>query len=541
MELSSSKSKILFVLFASIIVSFITLTGLSNTMQIIFALALLGIILYLIQNQKLFWYFVILIPFLPPYFSYKMGEMPFINGFRILLFILIYDQLILKQRISNLVNAIKGDKFKIAILIYATCILIPAFVRMYSMQDASNLVSSITIIVEKVLLYYLILMNIHIEVEKIGDKQKFLHKFLHTISIVAFILSVFGVIEFLAQFNIFSLLDVSNFEGLKYSQFIRSGHLRVSSSFAHSLGYSMYLIIMIPLIFYQIKMAKEISKKQYYFYLTLLVLLMLNMFMTLSRSALISLSISLIVFFIFAKLKTKIRFIFLFIYFALPLLTLSVTPFGESIGLSAIGDSVKALSDSLFGTSYVKDFGNNVEPFSFREELIKYAFSQSGLEDFFGKGIGFLRNEPMVFYIPELNPFDVTTSQSVDSYYMLVKLEQGWVGLIATITLFSIIILMMLRYMKYNLFNFVLLLSFVGYLFELTMVADLDTIKYFWILLAVFSAYHNFKEIQTNNPPVICRNERRFAAKETISEKEFTIPETENLRKEESESELVHV
>ncbi|WP_127531053.1 O-antigen ligase family protein [Paenibacillus kobensis] len=492
MRAHSLQTNILYLLIAIILSSLITLTRLDIVTQLLISLVLVSVIIYLMNPQKIFWYFIVLMPLLPPYLAYKAGGAPFVNGFRILLLIFIFDQLILKRRVSEFISSIRSDKFKVVVLIYAFGIIISGLVRASMFDMSSNLISSTAIIVEKVVFYYLILMNINIEVQK-GGHREFINKFLHRISVVAFILAILGILEYFSQFNIFSLLDVSNYEGLKYHPFIRSGQLRVSSSFSHTLGYVMYLLIMIPIVFYQATWAAKEGKKKRVFYFSLILLLILNLFMTLSRSAMLAATVAVVTYAVFSVAKSRMKFIFAVFYIVFPLLFLSLTPVGKDIpGVSTIGSNINALSDALLGTQKVENFGNNEDPFVYRNALIKYSFQLKGNEAIWGKGIGFIENEPLEFYLPEIAPFVATISRSIDNYYILTKLEQGWVGLVVTLILFITVVFTAIRYRRKNNLNLMILVSFLAYFVQLFMVADLDTIKYFWMFLAVLSVFHSY-------------------------------------------------
>lgn len=455
-------------------------------------LVVLGIVYYALNSHRLFWHFVFLIPLLPPFLAFKGGGLPFINGFRLMLVVFIFDQLVLKRRIPEFINAIKQDRFKIIVLIYGLCTFASGFYQFTIARDTGAFIGSLAILVEKILFYYLIIINVKIHVQKLGVKD-FLKKFLHIICAGSFVLAFFGIIEFLTNYNVFQLLDISNSEDLKYKEYIRSGQIRVSSSFAHTLGYGLFLLIVIPISFYQLKMSQ--TKKIKFFYSILSLLLIVNLFMTLSRSVMLAGVICLVTSFFLVNFKQKLKLFLIAIYFLVPILLLSLSSYGNNIlVISTIGTNIKALSDSFLGTSLVENFGANEEPFSYREQLIDYAFAVKGEESVFGKGIGFIETEPIEMYIPELNPFAPTVSKSVDNFYLLIKLEQGWIGLVATILLFVVVLLTMLRFKNNNPFNFFILIAFIGYIFELTMVADLDTIKYFWLFLGVYSVVHIHKE-----------------------------------------------
>ncbi|MED1471933.1 O-antigen ligase family protein [Bacillus salipaludis] len=469
----------------------------SNVVSLAFMGAFIFYIYYLYNNKKTFWHLLIIIPFLPPYFAVQIGTLPVITAFRALLLIFIIDQLIIKKRLPELLYTIRNDKLTPIIFIYSGGVMIPGFVQLVSQNDKTAFIGSLAIIIEKVLLYYLVAINVKLEVKTHG-KDKVLNKLLHYLCASAFVLAIFGIIEYSTSFNVFNLLEISPVEGISSnaSTYIRQGHLRVSTSFLHSLAYGLYLLLMIPIAYYQANVYKK-NKNKFSFYSILFLLLIINLFLTYSRSTLLTLfAVSFVIFFIFSNLKRKIIIFYSAFFLFFPVAAFSLTSVADDIPvISTIGANTKALSDTFFGTHLVKDFGKNSEPFSYRNLLINYAFKeQESFENIFGKGIGFIRKEPLVFNIPELNPYGPTISTSVDNYYVNVKLELGWIGFTTTLLFLVVVLFSIFKHRKSNNFNRILLVSFSGYLFELTMVGDLYTMQYFWILLAVASGFNSFKD-----------------------------------------------
>ncbi|MGQ7889891.1 O-antigen ligase family protein [Paenibacillus sp. WC2504] len=475
----------------------LTYVGMEHSVIYPITIAVSGLcfVYYLINYKKTFWYFLGIIPFLPAYFSVQFGSFPVITAFRVLLLLFIIDQLILKKRLAFLLNTMKKDRLAPIILFYTAVICSTSLVHLAMDKDFTSMIGAISIIVEKVLLYYLVLMNINIESNR---NSAYLDKVLHTFCFSAFVLAVLGVIEYFTSFNVFSLLETSNSEAIRYSTYIRQGDLRVASSFLHSLGYGLYLLLIIPIVFYQLR--KYMNNKKtigFKYYVVLLFLLLTNLLLTSSRSTLIALAIGFIVYFIMTSLRNKIIIAYSAVFLCIPFLVFSITSYADDIPLvSSVGKNVKALSDTLLGTSLVEDYGKNSEPFTYREELVRYAFNQEGIDGVFGKGIGFIRNEPLIFYLPTINPYEATVSKSVDNYYVNAKLESGWIGLLVTIIFLLTVLLKIYKQRKKDFFYLVLFTSFAGYLIELTMVNELETMRYFWILLAVFSA---FKKFQVNS------------------------------------------
>ncbi|WP_165350726.1 O-antigen ligase family protein [Ectobacillus funiculus] len=477
----------------------------SNMVSVAIACASIFFIYYAFNIKKTFWHFLLVIPFLPPYFAVQLGSLPVVTAFRAILILFIIDQLLIKKRLPDLLYTIRKDRLTPIIFLYSLGVMIPGFIQLVSQNDTTAFIGSSAILIEKVLLYYLVVMNVRFELKKDNGKIV-LDKILHTLCLSAFIVSICGIVEYITKFNVFHLLEISPVDGISSSSstYIRQGNLRISASFLHSLGYGLYLLLMIPIAYYQANMYKNKNKNRYFFYSILFILLLTSVLLTYSRSTLVSLlAVSFVVFFVFSNLKRKIVIFCSAVFLFIPILALSLTPVADDIPvISTIGGNTKALSDAFFGTHLVQDFGKNSEPFTYRNELINFAFNeQESFEDIFGKGIGFIRTEPLVFNIPELNPYGPTISTSVDNYYINVKLELGWIGFTTTLLFLISALLFIIKHRKASFFNTILLVSFSGYLFELTMVGELYTMQYFWIMLAVCSTFISFKN--KNDKPTL--------------------------------------
>lgn len=455
------------------------------------------IILYCIFYKRIFWVFIFFLPFLPPYFAIQIDFLPIITASRVLFLLFFIDQLIIKKKFTKLVNTINADRYKSLIVIYLLSILISGCVHLYR-NNITGFVGSLSVLLENVLLYYLVSMNIEEEFVSKG-KEYTLNRMLNILCTSAFILSILALFEYSTHFNVFTLLDIFNSEGInsESTMYIRQGKLRVTSSFVHSLGYGLYLLLMIPVSFYQFSNSKHGTLNRI-FYFVLSLLLLLNIFLTYSRSTIaILFAVSFGTFFILSKLKMKIYIFYSVLLIGLPMIMFSITPYAANIPiLSSVGDNVKSLVDTFLGTHLATDFGKNSEPFTYRLKLIEFAFfEQNGINNWFGKGIGFIRTEPLSFNLPSLNQYSNVISNSVDNYYVNVKLETGWIGLVGTLVLIFSLFIDLLKKSRRSKFGITLLVAFAGYFAELVSVNELYTIQYFWILFALFSVYYNTKHL----------------------------------------------
>lgn len=433
--------------------------------------------IYFINLNNSYKIFIILTPIIPLYLAIDVStSLPLLSAYRLLYLLFIIDELIIKKKISKLIDCIKKDMFTNIIFIYIASLFIATIINF----NKTSLVNLISIIIEQILLYYIICINI--------KSMKTVELIIDLIIKVSLVLSILGVIEYLTSFNIFSLLDTS--KRLSSSNYIRMGSLRVSTSFNHSLGYGLYLVLFIPIVMYRMHKSKlEKKKTNLYFDRVTFILMNINLILTGSRSTILILIFQYSIMFLMSSWRKQVIISIVGIIIFGAITIFSISPVGENIpGISMINNNIKMLYDTLLGTNLVDNFGDNDDPFIYRGKLIEYALSKKGKEFIAGQGLGFIRDNPLVFDIPELNPWGPTISYSVDNYYILKFLEVGFIGLIGTIALFFKYLRSIFINIKINYFNKMLFVSMIGYLVNLFMVDQLETIKYLWILLALYSS-----------------------------------------------------
>ncbi|MCU9807031.1 O-antigen ligase family protein [Paraclostridium sp. AKS46] len=344
--------------------------------------------------------------------------------------------------------------------------------------NSTSIVNLISIIIEQVLLYYLICINI--------KDQNTIECIIDIIIKISLVLSILGIIEYLLSFNIFALLDTS--QRVIASYYVRMGNLRVSTSFKHSLGYGLYLVLILPIIMYRINSLNK-NKKTLKYLLSVItfILVNINVILTSSRSTLLVLLLQYFILFVMSSWRKKVVTIIVSTILFIGVLSITLTPIGEKIpGVSTVSDNINSLVSLVTGENKTQDFGDNSEPFIYRNELIKYSLSKRGKELLVGDGLGFIREKPLIFNIPELNPWEPIVSYSVDNYYVLKFLEVGAIGLISIILLFLTYLKSMFLNRKKSYLSKMLLISIIGYLVNLFMVDELETIKYLWIVFAIF-------------------------------------------------------
>lgn len=115
----------------------------------------------------------------------------------------------------------------------------------------------------------------------INTKEKFL-KIIDILISVSVIVGLFGIIEEVTRFNVFSLVNTVN-ATLNYNP-LRFGILRIISFTSHAITYCAYCVFIMTLIFYRVTVNKKKNNGKYFIVYAIIAI---NAFLTLSRSALI--------------------------------------------------------------------------------------------------------------------------------------------------------------------------------------------------------------------------------------------------------------
>lgn len=289
-----------------------------------------------------------------------------------------------------------------------------------------------------------------------------------------YLLAILGVVEYLMGRSPFSYLET--IKGIYTGQFVRSGNYRIMGPCTHSLGYGLLLMAVTPLVCIDFqKNEMNLLKRPF-----LLFLLVLNVFLTGSRSTLAICMVQIFLIFLFTSIQNKKNFLLvmsvLLVLLAGFLVAGYKTKLAQYILLQLAG-----ILDEILGTNYVDLFGGNSQALtsssSYREQL-KYIFTVKWLNPFLG--IGRKRS-----FQAEINGAYI---QSVDNFYIAEYIRYAYPGLIT----YVIFLLYYFRGILRRSFvdkNAVYKAIFVGslcYLVNLLWVDSLQTLKYLYILFAIF-------------------------------------------------------
>ena len=298
----------------------------------------------------------------------------------------------------------------------------------------------------------------------------------------AYFFGFYGIIEYLCGQSLFIkfLKTVPSAVDNMY----RSGHYRIMGPCGHALGYGLFLIILIALT------CLDIDKDEVYLFKRpfLILLLIINVFLTGSRSTLgvVCLEIFLIILASNGDNRKKsLAFIgCLLIVGSIFLLIFRNTTIGQYIMLQ-----ITSVVDQLCGTEYAAKYGaeiSRLEDSGNYRDVLPLIFKLDWLNPLLGRGLH-------ASFGAVINGIPVI---SVDNFYVAEYIKYAYPGLIAYILfILSNVILMIRSIVKYKSGLCKLaLIATICYFLNLWWLDTLQTLKYEYLLIAIFYAFYLTKK-----------------------------------------------
>ncbi|MBQ8798857.1 MAG: hypothetical protein IJZ55_04755 [Lachnospiraceae bacterium] len=297
------------------------------------------------------------------------------------------------------------------------------------------------------------------------------------INACAYFFGIYGLVEFACGQSLF--LKFLRTLPTAVNNCYRSGHYRVMGPCGHPLGYGLVLLLLIALA------CVDLEKNEVYLFKrpVLLVLLLLNVVLTGSRSTL-GIALAEVVVIILISNRTNIKkslFMLVCFIFALGLFLLLFykTGIGRYILMQ-----ITSVIDQVLGTELAGNFGADVTTLqnseSYRENLPEI-FKLDWLNPFIGRGVkrGFGA---------EINGVYI---HSVDNYYVVQYIKYAYPGLISYVLfMVTTLVVMVKSIVRYkSALCKLLLVATVCYYVNLWWLDALQTLKYEYIMIALFFAF----------------------------------------------------
>ncbi len=292
-----------------------------------------------------------------------------------------------------------------------------------------------------------------------------------------YLFAVEGIVEYFRGESLFKLMRTLHSALLAGGNFIRGGHYRIMGPAAHAIGYGLMLNIGLPLTALDVK-----NNKLYLFKRPILfVLLFLNVMFTGSRSAFAMFFVEAAGIFVLSEKAEKKRTAVAGVLGATVLVTMLVALSGTSVG-SYFMLQITSVIDEIFGTSISLNYGAEliIQQSSDYRDYLWYVFKVDWLNPLVGMG-----RTRGTYFSTEVNGVAL---ESLDNYYIAEYVRYAYPGMFAMIFLFGFIIFKMAKRVisDKDIYAKACLIGSLGYVVSLYFVDTLGTLKFLYLLLAIF-------------------------------------------------------
>lgn len=372
-----------------------------------------------------------------------------------------------------------GNKSVMIILIWAICV------------SLCNVVNGLAL---QVVYFFMRLYAIYLFAAYATESEWKFNKIISAIVYTFGVISVFGIVEELTRFNIFTLLNTTGIE-LNYNA-ARFGLVRILSFAAQTITYGVCLMFVLSLCLYLLQNEEKGTKRRLRFTI-IYVLIWLNILMTLSRSVIIFAAISqfMIAYFmgvrklfsVLIKIIVAGTLIMVFISLVFPEVGEMLKNFGYMI-LAVFDDSYTSLIADAFGNDNLNAVGN-------RTDLYQWVAENMNGNWVFGNG----RDAAISFAHQVTNGTYTWTNYktSIEVQYLMTLYRYGFVGLIPEIFCYVSFLLLAFRGMKREKtekgrtgFNHICFAIFVAYFAIFFAVNQSNDESIFYLFVALFIGYN---------------------------------------------------
>ena len=294
----------------------------------------------------------------------------------------------------------------------------------------------------------------------------------------AYFLGIYGLVEFVYGKSIFLqfLATVPTTVGNAY----RSGQYRIMGPCGHSLGYGLVLLLFIAIS------SIDMEKKEIYIFKRpfLMFVLLANVFLTGSRSTLGIAIFELVIIFICSNRICKKKALLWLGGAVVGLAVFLLLFYSTKIGQYLLGQ-ISSVIDQIFGTEFAAKFGVEVERLEDSEEyrkVLPLIFKLDWLNPLIGRG--------SKSFGAEINGIFI---HSIDNYYVSQYIKYAYPGLITYVFFLVTTAGAFFQYLfrkkaRNTAIAKLILIGIVLYFFNLWWVDALQTLKYVYIVIAIFYA-----------------------------------------------------
>lgn len=340
------------------------------------------------------------------------------------------------------------------------------FCTFYYLFD-DGIVKAISWLFSFVMIPYLVVCTI--------DTQKRFYSVIDALILGGAILDIFGIAEEVLKFNFFQQFAPAGYDFFAYNY--RYGLLRIMTSFGQPIGYGIYQVFIIALIFY--RLGSNISPKNKTVLKIFCILSVINVLLTVSRIPTIMLTLFVVIelFQTTKELKVKRFLIILIVLFSMIFIkeTFSISvPF-----IDDITNSIQSLGEGNHTDSTTSGFGQ-------RFELLYWVIASMNGRWILGKGIA-------ASFSYKVN--DWQTKTSIENGYLDLFYRTGTIGVVLYCSMMLGIIRLLLKNRKTKLpyekksFYRIICTVFILYLIALFGVQETDMTRMFVVFVSLIISH----------------------------------------------------
>lgn len=437
---------------------------------------------YLKKNiERLAIVFLVCYIAMPQYFGVELPFFDFtVQRIMVVVFLLIIIEK--KKRLFEIYNIVRNCKFYIVMTIYLLICLMTGVRRGHVGSFAYPLMEFVAFFI-----------TIYIFINVLEKKRT-----IKTMIVIIYVLCILGCIEFVMRQSPFVYLET--IKGVRSNAMIRSGAYRIMGPAGHSLAYGLMLnsFIIIACVDFEEDKIDLLKNK------LLLLLLVINVFLTGSRSTLAIMFLELGLLFLFSDIQTKKR-TGLYLFAFVVVLALIIIIFYNTSLSRYILLQITSVIDEAFDTTYSIKYGADVTTLSNSSsyrEILPRIFTIESLNPLLGRGSGY----HFTWYV------DGVSIKSIDNFYVAEYIRYAYPGLIAYILMIIVPFISMVKdYIKYKSgISMAMACGLVCYYFNLWYMDHLQTLKYAYLLIAIYYSFRNCGRTNENSIDANLNKEKKL-------------------------------
>ncbi|MDO5558710.1 MAG: O-antigen ligase family protein [Oscillospiraceae bacterium] len=382
--------------------------------------------------------------------------------------------------LSGLWVLFDGTRFKLAREFFGVFILYFS-IEILCMVLHSEVITLFRFVVEQMLVLFILTNTL-----RKFDFNYCLRLIVVTSGIVAFS----GVLEYIFEFNIWSLIENYSYStaSLGSIEYFRLGSIRIEQSFNHAISYAAYIMLSVFLCIYVIKTNSK------FIYKAILCVLLLNLLLTKTRSVLLITAFGILLIYLINKehkVRTRKQVLLGGVIVSGAILAFIIALICSK-GIRSSFQQYFYMLAGLFSSDYRSMVGGIDNPFTYRFSLFTEIWNNLKHNRVFGIGVNATDNMKIAFFNTQYN---VTLyNNSIDNTYLRELSKYGVFGLSSYILMYGYFLVSGGKHMKakkndlFYKYFFIIVLTYMIVLFTFP---QMQEYRLFFVIISMFIVYRD--------------------------------------------------